>query len=204
MADDRTLRFYAENAPAYAKHRTQPSGERLTAFLAALPVGARVLELGCGNGMDAELMLARGFDIDATDGTRELVAEAQKRVGQRARLMRFEALDAEAGYDGIWASASLLHVPTLELPDILNRIYNALRPAGMFVASFKSGAGEGRDTMGRYYNYPSAKALDVAYRLAGWEHAGLETTIGSGYDGLPTKWWGKCDESGHHQPGRFV
>lgn len=189
MTDDETLRFYAANAATYARHRTGPSVERLDAFLSALPAGARVLELGCGNGMDAEHMMARGFDIDATDGTPGLVAEARGRVGNRARVMRFDELDADTAYDGVWASASLLHVPAADLPDILRRVHQALKPGGTFVASFKAGTGEGRDSMGRYYNYPSADALEAAYRAAGWIDLALETTMGSGYDALPTEWF---------------
>ena len=188
MSDRQTLRFYADNAATYARHRTGPSVDRLDAFLAALPQGARILELGCGNGMDAEHMLARGFDVDATDGTPELVAEAQKRVGERARVLRFEKLDAVAEYEGVWACASLLHVEAATLPHILKRIHRALRPGGVFVASYKGGTGEGRDTMGRYYNYPSAETLDAAYRQAGWTDLKLETTMGGGFDALPTQW----------------
>ena len=188
MSDDETLRFYADNAATYAQHRTRPTLERLETFLAALPAGARILELGCGNGMDAQYMLAQGFDVDATDGTPELVAEAHKRVGERARMMRFDALVAEAAYDGIWACASLLHVPASDLTEILGCIRTALRPGGAFVASFKGGSGEGRDAMGRYYNYPSAEALEASYRAAGWTNLTLETNMGSGYDALPTKW----------------
>lgn len=188
MSDNDTLRFYADNAAIYARHRTAASSHRLDAFLGALEPGARVLELGCGNGMEAEYMLARGFDVDATDGTLGLVEEARKRVGERARLMRFDGLDTEADYDGVWASASLLHVPASSLPDILRRIYRSVRPGGIFVASFKAGEGEGRDSMGRYYNYPGAESLEAAYRQAGWFHLTLETTMGSGYDTLPTRW----------------
>ena len=188
MADDETLRFYADNAATYAQHRTRPTDARLDAFLAALPAGARVLELGCGNGVDAAYMVAKGFDVDATDGTPELVAEARKRVGARARVMRFEDLEAEAGYDGVWACASLLHVPAAALPDILARVHRALWPGGTFVASFKGGTCEGRDRMGRYYNYPSSEALEAAYQAAGWSDLTLETTMGSGYDALPTQW----------------
>ena len=133
-------------------------------------------------------MLAQGFDVDATDGTPELMVEAQKRVGGRARVLRFEDLEAMAEYDGVWACASLLHVPALTLPDILGRIHRALRPDGIFVASFKGGNGEGRDSMGRYYNYPTPEALDAAYRAAGWTDLILETNMGSGFDALPTEW----------------
>lgn len=189
MTDDETLRFYADHAAAYALHRTRPSGGQLDAFLAALSKGARVLELGCGNGMDAAYMLAQGFDVDATDGTPALVAEAQKRIGGAARLMLFDDLEAQASYDGVWACACLLHVEAASLPDILARVRRALRPGGIFVASFKGGAGEGRDQLGRYYNYPSAEALDAAYRAAGWTDITLKSKMGSGYDALPTEWF---------------
>ena len=188
MADDATLRFYAENAGTYAQHRTDPSGSALDAFLAALPSGARILELGCGNGVDAHYMLSRGFEVDATDGTPELVAEARHRIGEAARVMRFEALDATAAYDGAWACASLLHALAASLPDILERVRLALRPGGVFIASFKAGSGEGRDGLGRYYNYPDAVTLETAYRAAGWSELSLETKMGSGYDALPTRW----------------
>lgn len=188
LADDETLRFYADNAAAYASHRTGPSGEQLDAFIAALPPGARVLELGCGNGMDAHFMLARGFDVDATDGTPELVAEAQARIGSRARTMRFNEPDAVNAYDGVWACASLLHAPADKLPEILAAIRVALRPGGVFVASFKAGNGEGRDGMGRYFNYPEADQLETVYRQAGWTDLSLKTAMGSGFDALPTRW----------------
>lgn len=176
-----------------------PTGVQLEAFLSALPAGARILELGCGNGMDAEWMLARGFDVDATDGTPELVAEARTRIGARARVLRFDALDARADYDGVWACASLLHVPAAQLSEILDRIHAALRPRGVFVASFKGGTGEGRDGMGRYYNYPAPTALEAAYRAAGWHDLRLESNMGTGYDAVPTQWlW--MTARGHEDP----
>lgn len=111
MADDPTLRFYAENAAVYAEHVMTPTGARLNAFLALVPAGGKILELGCGNGRDAAHMLSLGFDVDATDGTPELAAEAERRIGRPVRILRFEHLDANATYDGVWACASLLHAP---------------------------------------------------------------------------------------------
>jgi SAM-dependent methyltransferase len=188
MADDTTLRFYAENAEAYAQHATGPNGAQLHGFLAQVPAAGKILELGCGNGRDAARMLEFGFDVEATDGTAELAAEAERRIGQKVRILRFEHLDAIALYDGIWASASLLHVPAETLVDILTRIRKALRPRGVFTASFKAGTGEGRDDLGRYYNYPSAERLREEYRAAGWNTVTIEKIMGSGYDAKPTEW----------------
>jgi len=188
MADDPTLRFYADNAAVYAEHATTPTGQRLDAFLALVPEGGKILELGCGNGRDAAHMLSLGFDVDATDGTPELAAEAERRLGTTVRVLRFEQLDATAAYDGIWACASLLHAPASDLVDILARIRRALRPGGVFTASFKAGTGEGRDALGRYYNYPTPERLRADYEAAGWTDLTLETNMGSGYDAKPTQW----------------
>lgn len=188
MADDQTLRFYAENAATYATHVTSPTGARLDAFLAKIPAGGSILELGCGNGRDAAHMLSLGFDVEASDGTPELAAEAEKRLGRKVRILRFEDLDALSAYDGIWACASLLHVPADTLVDVLARIRRALRPGGIFTASFKAGSGEGRDDFGRYYNYPGAEQLVAQYRAAGWVDIALEANMGTGYDAKPTEW----------------
>ncbi|WP_310542435.1 hypothetical protein [Phenylobacterium sp.] len=58
--DPETLVFYDRNAVAYAGRRLPGVSQRLTDFLAALPAGAHVLDLGCGGGQDSEVMLARG------------------------------------------------------------------------------------------------------------------------------------------------
>lgn len=187
MPDDETLAFYAANAAEYVQHGGP--NPRLAAFIEALPPGARVLELGAGSGRDAALMLAHGLDIDATDASPELAAEASRNIGRPVRLLRFDQLDSENAYDGIWAAASLLHAPATELAGNLARIYRALRPQGLFMASFKAGTGEGRDMFGRYYNYPDAETLMAQYRAAAaWSALALESEWGSGYDNLPTQW----------------
>lgn len=188
MADDDTLRFYAENAATYVQ-RQRRIGTHLAHFLAALPAGATILELGSGGGEDAAHMLSQGFDIHPTDASPELAAEASRHIGRPVRVMRFDKLDADAQFDGVWASASLLHAPDAELAGNLAQIFRALKPGGLFVASFKAGSGEGRDQFGRYYNYPSAETLLARYRAAAaWSELGLTEEDGGGYDNLPTRW----------------
>lgn len=189
MQDDETLGFYARNARSYAARERRLPEQRLTTFLAALPPGAPILELGTGGGQDAQAMIAAGFAVTPTDGSPELAAEASARLGQPVKIMRFEALEDVAAYAGVWASASLLHAPREALTGILTRIHRALRPGGVFVASYKRGKAEGRDAFGRYYNYFDADTLRQHYEsAAGWREVVIEEQAGSGYDNLPTDW----------------
>jgi SAM-dependent methyltransferase len=186
---DEPLDFYARHAAEYAARSRRGAAPQLDAFLAALPAGARILELGSGGGQDAAAMLARGFAVDATDGSPELAAEARRLLGVPVRVMRFEELDAIAAYDAVWACASLLHVRRAELVPILRRVHTAVKPGGIVCASFKAGDGEGHDRFGRYYNYPSAAELEAFFTGAGdWSRLAITTVPGGGYDNQPTEW----------------
>lgn len=189
MRDDATLRFYAEHAAAYVAGTLTAPAVRLAGFLARLDAGAAILELGCGGGVDAAEMLRLGFEVDATDGSPEMAVLASARLGRPARVMAFDALDADAAYDAVWANACLLHVPLASLPGVLARIHRALKPGGFFHAGYKAGAGEGRDGLGRYYNFPDREALAGAYARAGsWAGLSMEESRGKGYDGVETPW----------------
>ena len=186
--DPTTLAFYATEAEAYADRRRGVDDTRLDPFLAKLPAGAVILELGCGGGQDSQAMLARGFDVTPTDGSAELAHEAGKRLGKPVRVLLFGDLDEKDSYDGVWANACLLHVPRHDLPGIIERIHVALRPCGVFYASFKAGSREGRDRFQRYYNYPSPEWLREVYGTFQWDSVEIEADIGSGYDREPTNW----------------
>jgi SAM-dependent methyltransferase len=182
--DDETLQFYRRNAEAYAGWAKAPSTQ-LKGFLELLPPGGSILELGCSAGNHSSVMLADGFKVRATDGSPEMAAIASRRLGQSVDAMRFDELDAREAYDGVWASACLLHVPRDELTGILERIRRALRPDGVFYASFKIGEGDGgRDSLGRYYNYPSPEWLEATYAAAGsWRSLSSDTSKIRSFDG---------------------
>ena len=184
--DDETLQFYRRNAEAYARWAKAPS-TRLKGFLALLPPGGSILELGCGAGNHSAVMLADGFKVRATDGSPEMAEIASRRLGQRVDAMRFDQLDEQEAYDGVWASACLLHVPRDELTGILKRIRRALRGNGVFYASFKIGECDGgRDSLGRYYNYPSPEWLATAYAAAGpWQSLTSDTGEIQSFDKTP-------------------
>ncbi|MEM9633489.1 MAG: class I SAM-dependent methyltransferase [Pseudomonadota bacterium] len=188
--DDPTLQFYSKEAPVYTASGKGGVSRHLEEFLRRLPGGARVLELGCGGGRDAEAMMAAGFDVEPTDGTPEIAARAEERLGRPVRVMRFDELCAEQSYDAVWANASLLHVPRGALPDILARVRAALRPGGLHYASFKAGDDEGRDAFGRYFNYLSRADLTECYRQSGdWETVSIVEYLGGGYQSTAEGPW---------------
>jgi SAM-dependent methyltransferase len=181
--DEATLQFYRGNAEAYAKRTFTSRQARLTAFLALLPPGASILELGCGAGGDTAEMLARGFDVRATDGSPEMAGVASKHLGRTVETLLFHDLDEVEAYDAVWANACLLHVPRSELSDVLARIWRALKAEGVFYASYKEGDGDGRDTLDRYYNYPSQDWLRATYAVAGsWSSLSIENGEVIGFD----------------------
>src|SRR5215213_2001262 len=181
--DEETLLFYRGNAEAYARRTFTSRQARLMAFLAHLPPGASILELGCGAGGDTEEMLARGFDVRPTDGSPEMADIASKHLGRTVETLLFHELDEAETYDGVWANACLLHVPRAGLVDVLARIWRALKPTGCFFASYKEGEADGRDTLNRYYNYPSQDWLRATYAEAGkWDSLSVETGEVMGFD----------------------
>lgn len=187
--DQATLNFYADEAPVYVASGKGGVSRWLDDFAEALPAGARILELGCGGGRDAEALLARGFDVDATDGTPAMAAKAAERLGRPVRVMRFDELSDESAFDAVWANASLLHVPRAALADVLALILRALKPGGLHFATYKAGGSAGRDRLGRYFNYPDRAALIAAYARSGdWDILAVTEYIGGGYEGGQGPW----------------
>ena len=122
----------------------------------------------------------------ATDGSPEMVAVAARRLNHPVEAMLFHELDQHEAYDGVWASACLLHVPRHELASILVRIHRALKPDGLFYASYKVGDVDGRDSLGRYYNYPSPEWLATTYAASGgWEQIQSDTSVIKSFDDAP-------------------
>lgn len=188
MSDPATIAYYEKSAPRYTLSFAQAHSRDLDAFLDRLAPGERILELGCGGGQDAARMIARGFDVDATDGVAAMVRKANERFAVNARQMRFDELDERRAYGAIWAHACLLHVARADLPNVLGRIYHALRPGGWHYASFKLGDGEGRCLLGRLHNFPSVDWITNRYVEAGFAIEDSLIWEGDGADGTVRDW----------------
>ncbi|TFU01294.1 class I SAM-dependent methyltransferase [Polymorphobacter arshaanensis] len=188
-ADDATLAFYAREAPDYVASGFDGASRHLPGFLQRLKPGARLLELGCGGGRDAEAMLQQGFDVVPTDGVPEMAQKAAERLGIPVAVMRFDELVADTEYDAVWAHASLLHVPRAGLVPVLASIHRALRPGGLHFACYKAGGTEARDRFDRLNNHLSLEQARAAYRAAApWRIIETQSYMGGGYDGVQGPW----------------
>lgn len=186
------LTWYETGADLWAAGQDDASpSPGLAEFMARLPAGARVLELGCGTGTDARAMLAAGFDVIPTDGSAAMARIAAQRLGRPVQVLPFDDLDEEGRYDAVWANACLLHVPRPVLPGVLARIHRALKLGGLHYSSYKSGQAEGTDRFGRFYNYPSLAELQTSVAQSGdWQLLNVMEWSGGQHGGGLTDWIG--------------
>ena len=111
-------------------------------FLSFLPPGAHILDAGCGSGRDSRAFLERGYEVTALDASEALVELASQHIGRPVLHMSFDQVRFREHFDGVWACASLLHVPERSLPQVLEQLGKALKQGGVMYASFKYGEGE--------------------------------------------------------------
>jgi len=150
--DDQTIEYYERSAGHFAEETFALNMEALyEPFLARLPRGGRILDAGCGSGRDAAHFTSLGYQVVAFDASPAMVAEARRRTGLDVRRLTFQEVDFNEVFDGVWACASLLHVPHEEMPGILRRLAAALRYGGVLYASYKYGEGQRRDEAGRLF-----------------------------------------------------
>lgn len=189
MPDKATLAAYAR----WAAERSGPIPKRrpdaqLHAFIGALPASAHVLDLGCGAGRSSALMADAGLRVDALDASPELAELAKNEFGLAVQIAPFDALDAIDTYDGIFANFTLLHAPKIEMPDHISRIARALKPDGLFHVGLKTGTGEARDGLGRFYAYYEDAEITSLLNDAGFQVTQRWFGSDKGMDGVTAPW----------------
>ena len=157
-----TAEYYNKNAKEFFRETLNLEMERFyKPFLSLLPIGGKILDAGCGSGRDSLYFRNNGYTVTAFDNCKELVALASEVIGQQVLHLEFQELNFNDEFNGIWASASLLHIPKMQIDDILNKLSNALKAQGVLYASFKYGEGETieRERLFNNYNEDTFKLL---------------------------------------------
>jgi SAM-dependent methyltransferase len=142
----RTLRHYDANAESFSEGtRDHDVSQNIDALLSAMsgPPPLRILEFGCGPGRDLKTLVARGHQAVGLDGAPRFVEMARARSGCEVWGQDFLELDLPpASFDGVFANASLFHVPSAHLPRVLVELRNTLKPRGVLFFSNPRGDNE--------------------------------------------------------------
>ena len=95
-----------------------------------------VLDLGCGPGRDLAYFKSQGLKAVGLDGSAEFVEMARTETGCEVLHQNFIEINLPENYfDGIFANASLFHVPSNELPTVLGKLFISLKTGGVLFSS---------------------------------------------------------------------
>lgn len=186
----RTIAFYDRNAPAFWEGtRDHDVSQNYAALLDSIvaPPPWRLLDLGCGPGRDLRYFRSLGHEAIGLDGSASFAEMARRYSGAEVWVQDFTKLDLPAEhFDGIFANASLFHVPREAINGTLTALWSSLKPAGVLFCSNPRGNDEEGDADGRF---------GVFYRDETW----LKVVRGAGFE-LTTQYYRPAGKPRDQQP----
>ncbi len=153
----RTLADYNQKAEGFREgtrdHDVSQNIDALLRHIEGRPP-FKILDFGCGPGRDLKALAARGHVPIGIDGAERFVEMARVETGCEVWQQNFLALDLpDAHFDGIFANASLQHVPAAHLSRVLGELRATLKPGGVIFSSNPRGANEEGWSRSRYSAY---------------------------------------------------
>ena len=171
-----TLEHYDQRAADFWEGtRAHDVSQNLAALLQAIatPAPHAILDFGCGPGRDLKTLRELGHVAVGLDGAARFVAMA--RAHSRCEVWQQDflrlALPAER-FDGVFANASLFHVPGQELPRVLRELWETLKPSGVLFTSNPRGNNEEGWSQGRYGAFHDLDAWRRYLGAAGFAEIG--------------------------------
>jgi len=160
-----TLDHYDSNALSFWQGtRDHDVSQNYQALLSQFPAtqSLDILDFGCGPGRDLSYFKAIGHRPVGLDGSHTFCTMARANTGCEVLHQQFLSLVlTDNGFDGIFANASLFHVPAQELPRVLRELHSALRPGGILFSSNPRGNSEGwsGQRYGHFMEFEASKAF---------------------------------------------
>ena len=160
LSNSSTIKYYDSHAREYSDFSNNVD---MSSFYCEfekylIPKG-RLLDAGCGSGRDSAHFSEKGYDVTSIDLSTEMCKIAGLIPGITVINADLTEIQYSEVFDGIWACASLLHVPKIMMPLVIDRLIKSLKHGGVFYASWKYGKLEKNDEYGRLYSEYNKKML---------------------------------------------
>jgi len=166
-----TLSHYDANALSFWQGtKDHDVTQNYQALLRQFPDGLTldILDFGCGPGRDLSYFKSLGHRPVGLDGSHAFCTMARTNTGCQVLHQHFLSLALpHHGFDGIFANASLFHVPAQELPRVLRELHSTLRPGGILFSSNPRGNSEGWSGQ-RYGHFMEFEASNAYLEAAGF------------------------------------
>ena len=147
-----------------------------------LPYGS-ILDAGCGTGRDTVKFIKKGYQVTAFDASPAMVRKCNKEIddlkkssdakiaesanSSKCLEMTFDEVNFRNEFNGVWASASLLHVPQYRLERTINRLIKALKKEGTIYISLKYGKGARELGNRQFYYYKAYMIKKILKKIEG-------------------------------------
>ena len=163
------MNYYDKNAKQFFEKTVKADmTPHYKKFLEKIPPQSHILDAGCGSGRDTKNFLKLGYKVTAIDASEKMCQLASKYTHHKIQHIKFQEITFNNCFDAIWASASLLHIPTKELDQVLTQLHKSLKKDGILYASFKYGKYEGKRN-DRYFNDQTEKTAKELFEKNNYE-----------------------------------
>lgn len=189
LENNSTIKYYEENANHFIESTINADvSELYRQFENVVPLGGKILDLGCGSGRDSSYFVKRGYDVVAMDPSVAMCKQTRSLVNIPVYNLKAEEITFVNEFDAVWACASLLHIPRDQQYDTLILISKALKDNGILYCSWKYGCGD-RVIDGRLFtDYTKKTIRELLSRLQVFEEMRVWLTNDVRMDRKNQKW----------------
>lgn len=158
---EKTVDYYNNNAISYFNSTIEADmSEAYDRFIKYMKPEGLIIDVGAGSGRDIKYFMTAGFKVHGIDASEQLCRLSTDYTGTIIRCQTIQSWEPHIKYDGIWANASLIHLPIEDVNGFIKRVPRILSDSGVIYLSLKEGLSEGKDEKGRYFNGLSADDIN--------------------------------------------
>lgn len=163
------MNYYNKNAQEYFESTLNVDMSKLqNYFMSYLAFQGEILDIGCGSGRDSKVFMSHGYKVLPLEPAEELAKLAENYLGLKISNEKIADIKYQDRFIGAWACASLLHIPSSQMPNALKNIYQSLKNDGYLFLSLKYGKKE-EFRHGRFFcDYTQEKFESLNYQQIGF------------------------------------